>query len=58
MALSLVAEILESEEKLTKLAVPETYWDWIKDSYNSAQPHLYGRLDLAYDGTGRRNCWN
>jgi glutathionylspermidine synthase len=52
MALSLVPEILADEEKLQQLAVPEAYWDWIKQSYNSAQPHLYGRLDLAYDGTG------
>jgi glutathionylspermidine synthase len=52
MAISLVSEILADEQKLTQLAVPEPYWDWIKQSYDSAQPHLYGRLDLAYDGTG------
>jgi glutathionylspermidine synthase len=52
MALSLVPEILADEQKLKQLAVPEAYWDWIKQSYESHQPHLYGRLDLAYDGTG------
>ena len=52
MALSLVPEILADEQKLQQLAVPEAYWDWLKDSYKSSAPHLYGRLDLAYDGNG------
>ncbi len=52
MALSLVPDILADEQKLQQLAVPEAYWDWLKASYQSSQPHLYGRLDLAYDGNG------
>ncbi len=52
MALSLVPEILASEQLLQQLDVPEFYWDWIADSWRTQQPHLYGRLDLAYDGKG------
>ena len=52
MALSLVPEILASEQLLQQLDVPAPYWDWIAASWQSQQPHLYGRLDLAYDGNG------
>lgn len=52
MALSLVPDILNSEQLLTKLDVPAQYWDWIRQSWHSQQPSLYGRMDLAYDGKG------
>lgn len=52
MALSLVPDILNSEELLQKLDVPAPYWDWIRQSWHSQQPSLYGRMDLAYDGKG------
>lgn len=52
MALSLVPDIINSEELLQKLDVPAPYWDWIRQSWQSQQPSLYGRLDLAYDGKG------
>ncbi|MBD8898476.1 glutathionylspermidine synthase family protein [Rhodanobacter sp. DHG33] len=52
MAMSLVGDVLRSEALLTKLAIPSSHWDWIADSWRRGQPHLYGRMDLAYDGTG------
>lgn len=52
MALSLVPDIINSEELLSKLDVPAQYWDWIRQSWHSQQPSLYGRMDLAYDGKG------
>lgn len=52
MALDLVEEIVGSEELLDQLAVPRDYRDWIADSWRRRQPHLYGRMDLAYDGNG------
>ena len=52
MALSLVDEVVRSERLLTRLAIPATYWDWIRRSWEQREPHLYGRMDLAYDGTG------
>lgn len=50
MALSLIPDILADEEKLLALDVPKAYWDWIAQSWQQQQPHLYGRLDLAYNG--------
>ena len=37
---------------LERLAIPREYWDWIADSWRRGEPHLYGRMDLAYDGRG------
>lgn len=52
MAMSLVDEVVHSEDLLTQLHIPTLYWDWIAASWRSREPHLYGRLDLAYDGNG------
>lgn len=52
MAMDLVDEVVRSEELLARLAIPPAYWDWIRSSWQQRDPHLYGRMDLAYDGTG------
>lgn len=52
MAMELVDEVVGSEQLLTKLAIPQNYWDWICRSWQRRDPHLYGRMDFAYDGTG------
>jgi glutathionylspermidine synthase len=52
MCLSLVDEIVRSEELLTKLGIPKNQWDYVNRSWFNAEQHLYGRIDLAYDGTG------
>lgn len=51
MAMSLVGEVIRSESCMTRLAIPAQYWDWIADSWRKGQPHLYGRMDLVYDGS-------
>ncbi|HKR77870.1 MAG TPA: glutathionylspermidine synthase family protein, partial [Rhodanobacter sp.] len=52
MALDMVERVVASEQQLRRLAIPEAYWDWIARSWRERQPHLYGRMDFAYDGTG------
>ncbi len=52
MAMALVNEVVQSEELLTRLHISPLYWDWIAASWRTGEPHLYGRLDLAYDGKG------
>lgn len=52
MAMALVDDVVGSEELLDKLHIPALYRDWIVASWRNAEPHLYGRIDLAYDGTG------
>jgi len=52
MALGLVDEITGSQELMEQLAIPDQYRDWVADSWRQREGHLYGRLDLAYDGNG------
>src|SRR5436190_16363392 len=52
MAFGLVDEIVASQELMEQLAIPEPYRDWIAQSWRQRDPHLYGRMDLAYDGSG------
>lgn len=47
-----VAEIVGSEQMLDRLGIPAAYRDLIADSWRRNEPEIYGRLDLAYDGTG------
>jgi glutathionylspermidine synthase len=51
MAMSLLDDIVASEALLTRLAVPAHFWDWVATSWRQRQPHLYGRMDLVYDGS-------
>lgn len=52
MAMGLVDEVVGSEQLMDQLAIPPAFRDWIADSWRRGEPHLYGRLDFAYDGTG------
>ncbi|WP_210131274.1 glutathionylspermidine synthase family protein [Stenotrophomonas rhizophila] len=52
MAMELVDEVVRSEQLMDQLAIPPAFRDWIADSWRRGEPHLYGRLDFAYDGTG------
>lgn len=51
MALDLIADIVQDETKLSQLAIPPQFWDAVRDSWQSGQPHLYGRMDFSYDGS-------
>jgi glutathionylspermidine synthase len=44
--------IVESEELLAKLDIPEAHWDLVRNSWRAGEGELYGRFDLIYDGTG------
>jgi len=52
MAMHLVDDVVRSEQLLEQLRIPADYRDWVRDSWMSRTPHLYGRMDLAYDGNG------
>ncbi|QEE26017.1 glutathionylspermidine synthase family protein [Rhodanobacter glycinis] len=52
MALDMVERIVRDEAALARLGIPEHYRDWIARSWETRSPHLYGRMDFAYDGTG------
>lgn len=52
MAMQFVDEAVGSEELMERLAIPADYRDWVRDAWKTGQPHVYGRMDLAYPGDG------
>jgi glutathionylspermidine synthase len=52
MVLDMVGDITRSERMLTQLNIPREYWSYVWNSWNKGEPHLYGRMDFVYDGTG------
>ncbi len=50
MCLDLAGEIVNSDALLTRLAIPQTAWDLVSDSWQRGDRTLYGRFDFAYDG--------
>lgn len=52
LCMDLVSRAVRNEEYLRRLALPEPFWDLIRSSWERGDPHLYGRMDFAYDGEG------
>ena len=52
MCLALVDEAAGSQELMERLAIPPLARDAVAQSWRQGEPSLYGRFDLAYDGTG------
>lgn len=52
MCMDLVGDIVGDEEALDRLAIPVELRDLVKQSWDREDRHLYGRFDLAYNGTG------
>jgi glutathionylspermidine synthase len=52
MCLDLVDKVSRSQELMEKLAIPDACRDLVASSWRKGDPHLYGRMDFSYDGTG------
>ncbi|MBO6893888.1 MAG: glutathionylspermidine synthase family protein [Roseibium sp.] len=52
MCLDLVDRVVRDDALLEKMAIPQTYREWIRQSWENSEPSLYGRFDFFYDGTG------
>jgi glutathionylspermidine synthase len=52
MCLDLVDRVVRSEELMERLAIPAEHRDLVANSWRRGDPHLYGRMDLSYDGNG------
>jgi glutathionylspermidine synthase len=52
ICLAFVGRAVRDDEILTRLAIPQAYWNYIAESWHRGERNLYGRLDLVYDGTG------
>lgn len=52
LCFAFIEKAIDDEEILARLAIPAAQWDFIRESWQRGDRNLYGRLDLAYDGTG------
>ncbi|NVJ93389.1 MAG: glutathionylspermidine synthase family protein [Methylocystaceae bacterium] len=52
MCFEVVDRVVQDEQLLKKFAIPETYHDYVRQSWLNREKNLYGRMDFSYDGTG------
>lgn len=52
MCLEVVDHAVGHPDTMRRLAIPDQYHDWIKQSWIDKDPSLYGRFDFRYDGQG------
>jgi glutathionylspermidine synthase len=52
LCMDLVSRAVRNEEYLQRLAIPPRFWDFVRNAWTRGEPHLYGRMDFAYDGAG------
>jgi glutathionylspermidine synthase len=52
LCMDLVSRAVRDERYLRRLGIPERFWEYVRVSYLRGDPHLYGRMDFAYDGHG------
>ncbi|RJL07137.1 glutathionylspermidine synthase family protein [Paracoccus aestuarii] len=52
MSREAVDRIVASEALMARMGIPAPHMDLIADSWARNEPEIYGRMDLAYDGTG------
>ncbi len=52
MCFRLLDRSLADETVYRRLRIPESYWDYVADSWRNREKDLYGRLDFSYGGTG------
>lgn len=52
LCLDFAGRAVADERILASLALPQSAWDAVRESWRRRDPSLYGRLDLSYGGTG------
>ncbi|EIK98471.1 glutathionylspermidine synthase [Pseudomonas sp. M47T1] len=52
LCMDLVGQVVHSEELLDRLSIPAAFHDLVRTSWQDGHPHLYGRMDFSYDGSG------
>lgn len=51
LCLEAVQAVLE-QDRLDEFQIPRSFHDWVRESWNDDEPTIYGRFDLAWDGSG------
>lgn len=50
MCMDMLVRVINSEQLLSRLGIPDTFYDLIANSWRAGHRHLYGRMDLSYSG--------
>ncbi len=58
LCFAFIERAIDDDAVLARLAIPAAQWDFIRESWRRGDRNLYGRLDLAYDGSGPPSCWS
>ena len=49
MCLQVVDRAVKTESVLDRLGIPETFWDYLANSWNDGEKNLLGRMDFSYN---------
>ena len=52
LCFEVVARAVADDAVMTRLGIPEAFWDFVADTWSQQHRNLYGRMDFAYDGKG------
>jgi len=52
LCLDLADAAVKDERLMARLQIPQEHWDYVASSWRRRDLSLYGRFDLAYDGSG------
>ncbi len=52
MCFSVVERAIADEEILSRLRIPEPFWNHVAETWKNGHKNLYGRVDFSYDGRG------
>lgn len=52
MCLEVVSRVVADDELMRRFRIPESHWDFVRNSWHNGDPSLYSRLDFAYAGNG------
>ena len=52
MCLELVGRVIDDEEHLRRLKLPEAFWPLLRESWHRDEASLYGRIDLSSTAAG------
>lgn len=52
MCLAVVDKVVADDQLMRRFCIPESHWDFVRNSWKNGDPSLYSRLDFAYSGHG------
>lgn len=57
MCLAVVEKVIADDQLMGRFCIPQSHWDFIRNSWLNGDPALYSRLDFAYSGHGHAKLY-